>query len=195
MRMHLLAATLLATGLIGGTAFAQSVTGANDIVAPPEANAPPPAPMGDEGAIGPVTTTTTTSTTSSSYQGTTVIVRPKGMMSTGTGKVNTAMKPGDTVPKPVCLEGTDPHVWTAPVVFGMPQGAGQVQGIDTWVEDQGGKWVIKSALRAGEGDAAVSDQGQGGWVEVSTMCTAPGVTDSERAPTLQAASASQAAMR
>ncbi|WP_148293906.1 hypothetical protein [Azospirillum sp. B4] len=191
MRIHLLAATLLATGFIGGTAVAQSMDGT---VPPPEANAPPPAPMGDEGAIGPATTTTYSSTSSSS-ESHTFIVRPKGMISTGTGKVNTAMKPGDTVPKPVCLEGTEPHVWTAPVVFGMPQGKGQVQGIDTWVEDQSGQWVIKSALRAGEGDAPVSDQGQGGWVEVSTMCTTPGISDSEREVTAQAGSATPVAMR
>ncbi|MEE3622845.1 hypothetical protein UCD39_02420 [Nitrospirillum sp. BR 11752] len=183
MRMHLLAATLLATGLIGGTALAQTgAPTANDpndtTMAPPEANAPPPAPMGDEGAIGPATTT---STSSYSTETRTYIIRPQGMISTGTGKVNTAMKPGDTVPKPVCLEGTEPRVWTAPVVFGMPQGKGRVEGIDTWVESQGGQWVIKSSMRAGEGDAPVSDQGQGGWVQVSTMCATPGIPDSERA--------------
>ncbi|MEA1673859.1 hypothetical protein [Nitrospirillum sp. BR 11163] len=183
MRMQLLAATLLATGLIGGTAMAQTAdtpaNTPNDTISPPEANSPPPAPMGDEGMIGPATTTTTSSQ-SYSTESHTYIVRPKGMISTGTGKVNTAMKPGDTVPKPTCLEGTEPRVWTAPVVYGMPQGKGRVEGIDTWVENQGGQWVIKSAMRAGEGDAPVSDKGQGGWVEVSTMCALPGVTDSQR---------------
>ncbi|MDE1146684.1 MAG: hypothetical protein PW843_08680 [Azospirillaceae bacterium] len=186
MRMHLFAATLLATGLIGGVAAAQT-NDPNEAIPQPEANAPPPAPVGDEGAIGPATTTTSYS--SSSYESNTVTVRPRSYMSTGTGKVQTAMKPGDTVPKPVCLpdSNTTPHVWAAPVVFGMPQARGNLHGIDTWVEDRGGNWVVKSTMVAGEGDAPVSDQGQGGWVEISTMCATPDVPDSTHAGSAQTA--------